>query len=418
MKKLYEKVLEKNCVTEKDYKELLNKVDGIIGKLSSALKKKGIIAEIMLGGSAAKGTIIKGDFDFDIFVRFSKKYDDSTISDLLADALKIFKNVDRVHGSRDYFQLMHEGLMFEFVPVIKIEKAVEARNVTDVSPLHVDWILSKIEKNPELRSEIILAKLFCKAHGIYGAESYISGFSGHVIDILIVYYGSFEGLIKNSAQWQHYKVIDIEGHDTANKINESKISPLIVIDPIQKERNAAAALSSDKFEAFRKRTAEFLNEPSEDFFTVKKITDDDIIKNAKGNRLILLKVKAKEGKRDVVGGKLLKVFNCQKRSFEEHDFEICSSGWDWDKKRNARMWFMLKKEMLPEWKIFEGPPINAKVHVERFRNAHENSFEKDGRIYAEIKREYREPEKLLKSLTQETFIKEKVEEIKVNSYDC
>jgi tRNA nucleotidyltransferase (CCA-adding enzyme) len=415
MKKLYEKILEKNKVLEKEYAELMDKVDEVTEKLSSALKKKGIAAEIMLGGSAAKGTLIKGDFDFDVFVRFNPKYDDSKISDMLSDALNIFKYVDKVHGSRDYFQLMHCGIMYEFIPVIKIEKPELARNVTDVSPLHVSWILSKIEKNPGLRDEIILAKLFCKAHGIYGAESYISGFSGHVIDILIVYYGSFDSLIKNSADWQHYKVIDVEGHNSADDINESKISPLIIIDPIQKERNAAAALSNEKFISFKKRAAEFLDSSSEEFFIAKKITDDEIIGNAQGKKLIFLKVKAKEGKRDVVGGKLLKVFNYLKRSLEENEFEVFSSGWDWDKKKNTRMWLILNKDVLSESKIIEGPPIKAKVHVERFKEVHKDSFEKEGRIFAKIKREYREPEKLIKKLIEGKFIKEKVEDIKINN---
>ena len=33
-------------------------------------------------------------------------------------------------------------------------------------------------------------------------------------------------------------------------MDKSKLSPLVVIDPIQKERNAAAALSKEKFNLF------------------------------------------------------------------------------------------------------------------------------------------------------------------------
>jgi tRNA nucleotidyltransferase (CCA-adding enzyme) len=414
MKKLYEDILKKHKVSEEEYTELMKKVDEIIGELFYTLKKNGINAEIMLGGSAAKGTLIKNDFDFDIFVRFDPKYDDSKISDMLSDALNIFKEIERVHGSRDYFQLMHDGIMYEFIPVIKIKKIEDAKNVTDISPQHVSWIKSKIEKNNNLKDEIILTKLFCKAQGIYGAESYISGFSGHVIDILIVYYGSFDNLIKNSADWQHYKVIDAEEHKSAEDINESKISPLIVIDPIQKERNAAAALSVEKFTSFKKKAAEFMNIPSKEFFIAKKITDDDIIYDAKRKKLIFLKVKAKEGKRDIVGGKLLKVFNYLKKSLEENEFEISSSGWDWNKKRDARMWFILKDEILSETMIFEGPPLKAKMHAERFKEVHKESFEKEGRIYATIKREYREPKRFVEQLIEEKLIKDKVKNIKIN----
>ena len=108
-----------------------------IGVLSD-FKKKKIKAEVFLGGSLAKNTLVKKDkYDIDIFVRFDKTYRDEQISSLLN---KIVPNAKRIHGSRDYFQINKQGIFFEIVPVIKIAKPEQARNVTDLSYFHVKYL--------------------------------------------------------------------------------------------------------------------------------------------------------------------------------------------------------------------------------------------------------------------------------------
>src|SRR3989344_6793717 len=94
-------------------------------------------AEAILGGSVAKGTFLKGQHDVDIFVLYKN---DKDISNKLESSLRIFKNIERVKGSRDYFQARVYGLNFEIVPVLKIKTVKEAKNITDISPLHVDWV--------------------------------------------------------------------------------------------------------------------------------------------------------------------------------------------------------------------------------------------------------------------------------------
>ena len=90
------------------------------------------------------------------------------------------------------------------------------------------------------------------------------------------------------------------------EINKSKlISPLIVIDPIQKERNAAAALDYEKFEILKHRAIEFLKKPSKDFFNVKFLTEQDLKKKFHKKSLILLKCKPLNKKIDVAGAKIL-----------------------------------------------------------------------------------------------------------------
>jgi len=69
------------------------------------------------------------------------------------------------------------------------------KNITDISPLHALWI--RKNSNEKVRDEIRKFKYFLKINDLYGAESYIRGFSGYIAEILVIYYKSFNNLIKN-----------------------------------------------------------------------------------------------------------------------------------------------------------------------------------------------------------------------------
>ena len=176
----------------------------VLDRLNSALKRKRIKAKAICGGSFAKGTWLPCHTDIDCFVLFDYrpcKDRSAELGDLLEPAIAhAFTHYVRIHGSRDYFQANYDDYVFEFVPVLKIKKPSRARNITDVSPLHVDWIKKKTKKTM-LKTHIRLAKLFFKATGVYGAESYIRGFSGHVTEILVIQYGSFAKLARASQKW-------------------------------------------------------------------------------------------------------------------------------------------------------------------------------------------------------------------------
>lgn len=410
---IYKEVLEEYKVSKEEHDNLISKANKILEQVQEQLDNQGVKAEVMLGGSAAKGTFVKGDFDCDVFVRFDKQYLDDQLSDFLEEALKIFPGVKRVHGSRDYFQVNVEGIDYEFVPVKKIYKPEEANNVTDSSPLHVEWMKNHIQKNPSIMDCIILAKLFCKAHGIYGAESYVRGFSGHVIDILLVYYQSFENLLKNAPEWDKYAVIDVEGHGTDKEMNESKILSLIVIDPIQPERNAAAALSSENMEFLLQKAEEFLQNPKKEFFVKKELTEE-YLESIKGeNELFILKAKPLDEKDDIAGAKLLKVFQYINKQLKNYEFTVLDTGWEWNKKEEAILYFMTPPGELEEKKLRQGPPVQAKENSDGFKQKHPGAWEENGRLYAYVKRDYTHPQQLIRDLIEDEYVKEKVNSIRI-----
>ena len=204
-------VLKKVEPAKEDIKLIENSLKDFLDRFKKRLKSLRIDAEIFVGGSFAKNTVIKKDkYDVDVFVRFDKKYDNKEISNLLAKALGKFRNISKVHGSRDYFRLKIGPTFFiELIPVKKIKTLKEAENITDLSYSHVKYINKKIgsgtksqassAKNAERKSKKVLesiriAKAFCYANKCYGAESYIQGFSGYALELLVYYYGSLQNL--------------------------------------------------------------------------------------------------------------------------------------------------------------------------------------------------------------------------------
>ncbi len=410
----YGQILSKWRLTPKEESNIMRDIKNTISKINTALKKLKIDASAMLGGSASKHTLLRGDFDVDVFVRFSQKYRDKNISDLLAKALLQFKPA-RLQGSRDYFQFSREGINYEVVPVLKIRTWRDALNVTDASPLHVEWVASKIKKHPKLTEEIILAKVFLKANRLYGAESYIGGFSGHVVDILVINYGSFMGFIKAATKWTPYIVVDVEKHHKGKRpdLNQSKIGPLILIDPVQPGRNAAAAVSLSTFNRTIETAKRFLASPSMKFFEKEEMTPSKLRVTAGKNRLIMLALSLNKDKLDVNGAKIVKALDFLSAQLKENEFKLINKGWEWDKGPKAMLWLILEKAPLENKKIHPGPPIEMKDHAASFRKMYKKTSVTEGRLYAEVKREYTEPEKLVGSLLKDNYLTEKFRKISI-----
>jgi len=331
--------------------------------------------------------MIKKDvYEIDIFIRFDKKYKNKNISDLTEKILMGGRNFIKIHGSRDYFKiLLKNNLHLEIVPVIKILKPKEAENITDLSYSHVKYINKKI-KNKKILNEIKIAKAFCYANKVYGAESYVRGFSGYSIELLINYYKGFLNFIKVMAkQYKNKIIIDMEKSYKDKKeillnINEAKLkSPIILIDPTFKQRNVLAALSNETFNKFREICKKFLRNPSIDFFNEKKIDFNEIKEKFKGAIFISIKTDKQEG--DIAGAKLLKFYNHLCNEINKY-FLIKNKGFEYNGQKIANFFLVAepKKEIL-----LTGPYLNDETNVKKFKLKHKSVFEKNGRIYAKEK---------------------------------
>ncbi len=402
-------VLERVEPPKEDIDFITEYLKDFINGVKKEIKKQRIVVEVFVGGSFAKKTMIKKDkYDVDVFLRFDKKYGNK-ISELAKKLIK--EKYEVIHGSRDYFRIkVNPHFSIELIPVIKVSKPELSENITDLSYSHVRYINKKM-KNKKLLDEIKIAKAFCYANNCYGAESYIGGFSGYALELLVYHYGSFikflkgilkggEGENKHKGIWtKEYEkkyddlnkkiVIDIE-KNYKNKaeilidLNSAKLqSPIVLIDPTFQQRNVSAALSEETLDKFKKSAKKFLKTPSIKAFETEKIDYEKEKGNAKKNKkeFILIEIETDKQEGDVAGSKLLKFYKHISEEIEKF-FNLKNKGFEYNDRKTARVFFSAnqKKEIL-----FEGPLVKDEKSVGFFKKWHKNTFEKKGRVFAREK---------------------------------
>lgn len=381
-------VLDKIKPSKEEIKEINSKTKEFLKKIEKRIKIEKIDAQVFIGGSFAKKTVIKkGKYDVDIFIRYGKKHLHEDLSLLTQRLLKDYKEISRVHGSRDYFIIEQTpNFCIEAIPVKKIKKVEDAENITDLSYSHVKYINKKI-KSEKILDEIRIAKGFCYATNCYGAESYIKGFSGYGLELLIYYYKSFINLAKEIAKAKEKIIIDIDKEYKNKKqilldLNSSKLSsPIILIDPTFRQRNVLAALSQETFERFKKECKKFIEKPSIKLFEQKKSNIEKITKKSKKNKedFVLLEVKTSKQAGDIAGSKLLKFFNHLKEEIQKN-FNIKKEEFFYNGEKKSEMFFSVKSK---KKKPLKGPQINDEKNVEAFKKRHKKTFVKNKNIYAE-----------------------------------
>jgi len=354
--KRIDSILKEVLFEAKPSKEELSKIEERLKdfklKLEKKIKKSKLKVDVFIGGSFAKKTMMrKKEYDVDIFLRFNKKNArGKEISKLTEKVLKDFRKT-KIHGSRDYFMIKpSKNLVFEVIPVLKVKNPKEAENITDLSYFHVNYMKKKLKKG-KISEEIILAKTFCHANGFYGAESYIKGFSGYGLELIVEHYGSFVKFLKETTKAKDKIIIDEEKHfknkqQVLMDLNTAKLtSPIILIDPTFKQRNTLAALSEETFENFVKVSKRFLSNPQKSFFERKEFDLEKIKKNSvkRKNEFLVTNLKTNKQGGDIAGSKLLKFYNHLVENISKK-FYVKNKGFIYNDKKEAECFFCSEKE--------------------------------------------------------------------------
>ena len=281
--------------------------------------------------------------------------------------------------------------------------------------MHAEWI----NKQPkDIKNQIRLAKHFAKAQGCYGAESYIGGFSGYILEILTIHYGSFQELLEAATKWKVKRVVDVEnlhqGRDIFMEIDLAKLnSPLIIVDPTDKFRNAAAALTKEKWQRFKQAAKQYVNNPNSSFFEIQEISEESVVKIAttKKRKYLYLELQVLEGKQDVVGCKLLKVFEYLKTQLV--DFGVREADWQWQAGAPAKLYLCVAKKLRPKSTIKKGPPESMLQAAQKFRekNKMNEIYSEAGYLYAKVPITDRDFKTVVQNVLHSKYVQEKIAEI-------
>jgi tRNA nucleotidyltransferase (CCA-adding enzyme) len=240
--------------------------------------------------------------------------------------------------------------------------------------------------NDELCNQIRLFKKFLKTVELYGAEIKVEGFSGYLCELLIIHYGSFLNLIKEAIKWREYKTV-IGG--------EWKLqpAPLVVVDPVDKNRNVAAAFK--KMALFKFACNLFLNKPSLKFFQGRKYSEDINLAlkifEERNTKVFVIEGKYPNIPPDVFWGEIKRARQSFISFLKENEINVLDSKIYSDEKEKFAILLEVDKTELSFKKKLKGPLINDLKNVKRFIDVHKEDelLIEDSRIYAYVNRKIR-----------------------------
>lgn len=396
--RIREKALERYGPTQEELDESLKKYQEV-----SDIVEEEFGLKTHFAGSASRGTCMAGDKDIDIFVLFPENVDRRELEDR---GLEVGKTVFRKfsedyeieYAEHPYTKGEIEGHEIEIVPCYDVA-ADSIKSSVDRTPHHSRWV--KHNLNDKQKKDVVLLKAFLRAQGLYGSSLKIEGFSGYLSEILIAAYGGFEELLKNTEDWDEKQIIDPEGRheDGLPEHLEKKFSDedLVVIDPVDPERNVASVLSKQNYARFIYSAWLFRQEPGMDFFEENKPEVQKFeLKQELDRRsdILIIEFDAPGEVDDIVYPQMRKTLKRLTQQLEKHEFRIFEKGFHIDEK--ARIFFEIDGE-LPEIGEVQGPKVfHGSEHMAQFRSKYDKVFIKDSRLYAKTEREFTDAKYLLK----------------------
>ncbi|MCC5994570.1 MAG: CCA tRNA nucleotidyltransferase [Candidatus Aenigmarchaeota archaeon] len=399
--------------SERELKSLAKKVLLIAKREAKKYK-----ADAMIVGSITRNTWLPEKKEFDIFILFPKEL---TINELEEYGLKIGKEIVRKmkgsftlkYAQHPYLSAKINDVEVDIVPCYKIKDTTELKSAVDRTPFHVKYLQKHLKKTQA--NEVRLLKKFLKSHNLYGADAKVQGFSGYLCELLIIKYKSFLNLLKAAVKWKLQEIIDLEGFYKKSEYSELKRifrgQPLIVIDPTDKNRNVAAALSIENYFKFKKICKMFLENPCEETFfgKVNYMTDFEFsrTKLKRGTEILVICFKPPEVSPDILWPQLRKFAERIKSILEEKKYEFKVYGKDvyTDEKEIALVLIELEVFSLPNIQKIIGPPVfderNSKAFLEAHKTPLIGPYVENGRWVVEIERKFKTAkEKIIDSLNK------------------
>ena len=321
------------------------------------------ISRVLVGGSFAKGTWLENDTDIDFFVMIEPNVERKDFEEVGKSvgyhALRKYKPYLR-YSEHPYVEGKVDGTRINIVPCYRVEKS-KWKSAADRSPFHTDFMQDKLNEN--LKSQVRVLKKFLKAVGIYGSQIAVSGFSGYVTEVLILKYGSFEDVLKIFSVLEPNHIISLDAPD--EKAIEKFTSPIIIIDPIDSNRNLGAAISADCVAKFVLASRQFLKNPSIEFMKKYSKLKPKIIKQIQSS-LLIIEFKIQKRSPDILWGQLKRKLTSISKMLSNSRFEIIRKYCYTDEEKHAVFIFMFQFANLPKITANIGPEVYLKTETEAY----------------------------------------------------
>jgi tRNA nucleotidyltransferase (CCA-adding enzyme) len=338
------------------------------------------VTGIEIVGSYAKGTWLPQKADVDIFIKFQNDVSEREFAELGKRigfaALKDFGPYVR-YAEHPFVEAQVDDTRVNLVPCYDVIQG-NWKSSADRSPFHTRYMIKSLSE--QMRNEVRLLKAFLKANDIYGAEIAKQGFSGYVSEVLVLAFGSFEGVIEAIANLKQGQVI--------GKTAKSFDTPIIIIDPIDENRNLGAAISIENVGKFVLAARAFLKKPSLSFFKKKRpqIKSKTTLKN-----VIVVSFRYKPRSPDIIWGQIKRASTSLATQIEQGGFSVLRKSAVISDDNMASLLFLLRSTELDRHRVRAGPNFFTAEHVEKFVKSNKKKstamwINEEGKIHSLQKR--------------------------------
>jgi len=442
---IMEEILEEIVPTQQELKQIekiVNLLENLLVERAKELNIEFTSIEPQ-GSTGIKQTQLRDDFDIDLFIGldFENYLDDfNSLSKtkfkekIKKDFLHLCKNwIIKSLTPREFRnpRLLYAEHPYVTADYVKDELKIELDIVlyfeldlnfirengpitaVDRTPWHGRFIKNKLTE--EQKNQVRLLKQFFKACHSYGDKSAVGrvGFIGYSAELLIYYLKDIYNVLEKFDRLDEL-ALDYFDRDKnyLKKITHFQNAFLRIIDPINKNRNVASAISGKAYKYCNYKIKQFLNNPSKSFFQIKEIPIFDTQNNQDINKKLLViecesideEVHYTE-KRDKLYslGEAIKTHGEKEFTRETRFGDILYEVYFESEKGEFNLALFCSNPNLSPTYVRQGPPLTAKKHVKRFKEKNPGYFTKDNYCWVEEKREF---SNFLKFL--EDFISDKI----------
>lgn len=345
----------------------LKKLEEITRDLSARVREIGkyfdLAVEPFLAGSVAKGTCLK-DPDVDLFILFPSDVPLDTVTGKgMAIARSIIEGQER-YAQHPYLRGSYEGFNVDLVPAYRLPDTSSLMTAVDRTPFHVNYINRVLMK--EQRDEVRLLKQFMKGIGKYGAEEAVQGFSGYLLELLVIHFGTFHAVLKGLSDYVPGTRLDTFHLLRDDELPESEDvgtfeDPMVFIDPVDLKRNVASPVSIDSLGFTIQAAREYLKRPRMTFFfpnppdVLSRQRLEGLVRDRE-TTLTGIKLPVFHENADVVHGQLRKSVRAITRLCNRSGFPVLHSGYNVLGKECV-MLFEFEVSHLPVIYVHHGPRV-------------------------------------------------------------
>ena len=236
--------------------ELVNRVTEAARARSSPLVRA------LVAGSAARGTFLQDRLDVDLFLLFPPDLPRERLREEgLALGRAVLSEPETRYAEHPYLRGMFEGFTVDAVPGFAITDPAQPLSPVDRTPFHQEYLAAR--ETPEVVAQVRLAKRFFRSLGVYGSEAKTEGFSGYLVELLVIRFESLRHLLEAARDWRVPVRLAERGKEPP------RLPPdvaLVLADPVDPNRNVASALSRKNLGLFILAAGAYLDAPSVRFF--------------------------------------------------------------------------------------------------------------------------------------------------------